>query len=231
MNVQELFKKVPFDDFFNVFCRNEGSVLDVLTDSSLSSSERDEKMYRLRQNVLTSYTNMQHHPVRSSNKILFVMPVLEETSSYFDAFYVEKEDLMNDSGDCNYDKYSFDLESVDNILGYNVSKATLHFFDDDATVAYAIFDEMSFHGLPCLESTEERKTEVLETLMDSVAEIESGDLKEYPTADDVFKELGYTDERTQAQKDFDMEIMVTSSEYFKSRFKSLTKLEVAMMQD
>ena len=224
MIVQELFKKVPFDDFFKVFCYHDSEFFDIMTDNEITIQERVEKIEQLKEAVKAGYQACIDEPVVPSEDVVFVIPSIDSGYGYLHSSLVCAEDVEKPFD--QIERYAYEFEPIEIILGYQVSEGSLYALEE-AEVLYGIFEELSFFGLPCSDSAENRRVELKCEIDNAVKEIEEhGPENVGVSAKDLFSELGWKDERSEDEKQFDLEIMKAENELYMRNFK----LQFELMQ-
>lgn len=202
MTVQEFFKSLNREDFINEY----------INYCSYPKSATRKKSIR---DLLSDLDNLEVTPDLS--KIIFSVPI--PGTHLLDSYFIHKEDLDKEE----VEHYAYENIPMQEILGYEVSKACKHFFIDDYQFACSILYEMTFFGYT-LDGQKEEVVKFSKDIEESLKEIESGDFKSVP-AEEVFEKLGWKDTRAEFEKDFDIEKYKFEHEYDKNIKKSLYELE------
>lgn len=197
MTVQELFKSLDKELFVNYYCRYEED-----EKSKYLTTDKGKQIIIRLFNQLLEVT-----PNENKDKcIIFSIPELGNERLY--SFLVHEEDLLSND---KPEHYGYELTSMLDILGYEVSEACRYRLDS-LQLAASILYEMTFFGYD-IEDQKDESQAILETLNEHIEEIENGTLKTI-SADEVFENLkyeyGYIDDRSEQEKIFEEQCDIIS---------------------
>ena len=228
MTVQELFKKIDKDEFIEYYMKNDGETLDVIFGEKHSLEEKIKMVQHFKNVVLESFEKMRNLELeRDEEYICFAIPYAEDENFGWDSFISKREDILNKDKMDRVEKYAYELSPVEDTLRYDVSETCIKSYGE-LEVAVAIFCELTFCGVD-FDRREERQTEINGELHESLQEIEESiengeEIKGIP-AEDVFKSLGWVDERKPFEKEFDMNRMRCDGEHFMKIYKMIIDQE------
>jgi hypothetical protein len=200
MTLQELFKSINEDEFIDVYLRNDTQTLDLIFDNSISLKEKVKKIEDFKEIILNTLHLFQTMQTEKNDEyIVFAIPSCED-DALADSFLVERDKLLQMQDSDNIEHYSYMMSPHEEVLSYDISKASRLKIDDDVCLAVSIFNEMTFCGV-----TEESYSEQINDIKNRIDEVQ----KEHETnpenfkpIDDLFKELGWEDNRTEEEKEF-----------------------------
>ena len=228
MTVQELFKKVPFDDFFEAFCRYDSEFYSIMLDSELSLIDRVQRIEELKEALRDGYDACINEPAVPSPDMIFVIPCVDSGFQYLHPTLILEEDLHKSADEAT--NYAFEFEPTEIILGYQVASGSLYALEE-ADVAYAIFDELSFFGLPCSTKSDNEKTKIKFEIDEAIKEVEQKGAENCGVSvSELFSSIGFVDERTEKQKEFDLQCMIAEHEFFKKNFDLQYNLTITEMK-
>ena len=228
MTVQELFRQVDRDEFIEHYLKNDGETLDVIFESEHSLEEKIKLVQKFKNVVLESFEKMRNLEIeRDPEYICFAVPYAEDENFGWDSFISKREDILNKDAIERVEKYAYELSPVEDTLRYDVSETCIKSYGE-LEVAVAIFCELTFCGVD-FDRREERQIEIHDDITESLKEIDEAkergeEIKGVP-AEEVFKSLGWVDERKQFEKDFDMNRMRNDGEHFMKLYKMIIDQE------
>ena len=217
MTVQELFRQVDRDEFIEHYLKNDGETL-----------EKIKLVQKFKNVVLESFEKMRNLEIeRDPEYICFAVPYAEDENFGWDSFISKREDILNKDAIERVEKYAYELSPVEDTLRYDVSETCIKSYGE-LEVAVAIFCELTFCGVD-FDRREERQIEIHDDITESLKEIDEAkergeEIKGVP-AEEVFKSLGWVDERKQFEKDFDMNRMRNDGEHFMKLYKMIIDQE------
>lgn len=204
MTVQELLKSLDKKKFIKYYVEYSKKA-DCKADKVLVEHYFDQLL------------NIEVH--EDANSIVFAVPCLE--SELLDSFIVYKKDLKKR----RVETYGYEISKPSEVLGSCISNACRHYVDNDMKYAAAILWELSFFGYS-LEAQEESSKKFVDEINTSVKEIKDGTAN-LKRIEDLFEELGYKDERTKQEKEFDLKVTTLTGKYHMKLLKELYKLELS----
>ena len=204
MTVQELFKSIDRKEFIDAYLRNDNETLNMFFREDLSIQEIYSKVNFFKEVVLAAFDRFCEAEVeRNEEYIVFAIPEYEgDTSAH--SFLSLREEILNPETVERIEHYAYEFSPHEEILGYDVSEASRYEIGDDIVVALSIFNEMTFCGIT-EEHHKEKVEEITQSLKEAEEEIQNG-TAEYRPIEDLFKDLGWEDKRTQEEKDFSLDI-------------------------
>lgn len=215
MTVKDLIKKVPVDEFLEEYKTREEPVNEDMEksriffihffDNLLKKTPVESGFVILGTNYLDSFEDGEIFETSAYDKADLEkfkrIPVIDNTdkAAIRGVSLDIKEKIMH-----RYrlpESYAYDFTPWDEILGMEVDENNLAEFSP-AKVLSDIIYEMTFTGYE-----EEEVQEQLDKIKQSIDEVEEilklpeeEQSKHFITADELFSELGYTDERTEEEK-------------------------------
>lgn len=205
MTVQDLLKSVDKDSFIDYYIEYCGY----------------PKSVRKKQIVGNFYDELINCKVAEDTEtIVFAIPTLD--SNLLDSSLVKRADLKKHG---RIETYAYEASNAQDVLGYSVSKACQHYLHDDLEFAAGIFYELSYFGYT-LKTQNDRANDFVDSINQSVEEIKNGTAK-LISSDEVFKDLGYVDTRTEQEKKFDMIEAKLQCKFINNLKKELYRLELS----
>ena len=192
MTVQKLFKSIiseSEDEFIRFF-------IEKYNCGEIDSSIKYSKLYDITKNLLESLCKVEKIGRNKDKFVVFSLPCIGNISNHLDSFVVKKDEIENEKAE----HYAYELDTMKNILGYDVSKACLHFLDE-FTYASSILFEMTFFGYTIIDQEKNVKKEK-RGLSQTAKELKE-DKGELISFDDFMKKFNFEDKRTDAEKIFD----------------------------
>ena len=179
------------------------------------------KSAKKKQIIGNFYDELINCEVAKDNKIIvFALPTLD--SNLLDSFLVNRAALKKRG---RIETYAYELSAAQDVLGYSISKACQHYLCDDFKFASAIFYELSYFGYT-LKTQNDETNDFLDSINKSIEAIENGTAA-LISSDEVFKDLGYIDSRTEAEKKFDKIEAKLHCKFINNLKKELYKLELS----
>ena len=198
MTVQELFKLLD---------------IDYLAKSYIYYSESSIGVDRIK-SLISELRGLDISPI--PNNIIFSIPQL--TDKYLNSYLIKKEDLDKEK----IESYAYEFSPMETILGYEVSKACIHYLGE-YRMACSILYEMTFFGNSVL-SQKINSSSFSKELKEQIEDIKNQNA-ELKSLDEDFGEYGWKDSRSKAEKEFDKKLYRAESSYKDKIKKYLYKLE------
>lgn len=229
MTIYELFKSINTESFIKEYEKYNNHLADELLDANHRKRKKiHKKVFKQIKESLNEYLNMI--PIEPEDKnIIFVIPQLDMDylNTHLDVFSVKEEELNKD----NYDHYSILGVADEKLLGYQVSEVSRQLYNDDEKLATYIFHEMTFLGY-FKKDREKEISELKESLDNINKEIENETvLENSKSMEELFKEIGYLDNRTEYQKQFDKDLMTIQFNYSKQFMNRIIHEELNYIED
>ena len=198
-----------------------------MLDSELNLSDRVQRIEELKEALRNGYKACIDEPAVPSLDTIFVVPCVDNGFQYLHPTLILEEDLHKPADEVT--NYAFEFEPTEIILGYQVASGSLYALEE-ADVAYAIFDELSFFGLPCSTAADNEKTKVKSEIDEAIKTVEEKGAQNCGVSvSELFESIGFVDDRTDKQKEFDLQRMIAEHEFYKKNFElqyNLTMTEI-----
>lgn len=212
MFVYELFKKLNAEDIVNEMIKDPEFFWEIDIDRTTSKLEKEETKKIIISKYVNAVKEMQQKSYTGSvDEIMILTKEFDGDDFYlcpclltrdkFDEAY-EHLTTFDKMEDFNNPLYGICFETRDEVLSYTLSPVMLEKYSE-VQIAATILDEVTFFGIEqnyCNERIEQN----VKSLKEQVEEIdrarEEGREIGIP-ADEVFKELGYEDTRTEEEKE------------------------------
>ena len=202
MTVQEFFKTLDKDKFVKYYIKDYCN----------------QRVTENRKMIVGNYVDELLSAQVKENKDMYVFSMVSMDSLFLNSFAVNRDDF----GKEEIEHYAYDLEDPLDVLGYQVSKACKYYLKDDYRFASSILYELSMFGYSLKKQTDGAK-DIISSVKEATKNI---DISKLTSAESLFKELGYVDNRTEQEKELDVEMIKIENYCTVESRKALCKLEL-----
>ena len=229
--LQDLIKSTPISNILDAYdalfpVKNERCFVD---EKNNTPENRQKVKIKRRKQIIKTLTEMSHiEPIVDPENILVVIKMIDELEpnepfDIMDAFQCNKNTISKDQEEC--ERFSIDFCDWAKILGSEVCKESIEEYGA-APVIVSIFFEMTFIGWTKAEA--DKEIENLQKLCDETNEdLENGSSEKFISAEQLFEELGYHDDRTEEEKLAEAKRMEEIAQINRKTFKDfLSKIKV-----
>jgi hypothetical protein len=201
LTIQQLFQKIDAEQFVKEFVNYNISfysdkIFDLKNPANIDNSYY-ERLVASINNTLNSFRTTEIK--ENKDNVVFVVPINEDDYFVYDSFFIKKEDILENNK--QFDTYAYELNDYSETLGYGVSEACIYLLGEIAT-AVGIFSEMTFCGID-IDERASYVNDITDSLKEAITEINESDLQSFKTMEDFFSEIGFVDERSLIEKNFD----------------------------
>lgn len=223
MTVLELFKSIDADKFAEEYLKYTGICDNVFFDDNVPLEEKTLTISLAFRRIKDCFLRIKDNTIPKANEkgwIIFTMPESENGQLY--SFTVNKNDILEycEAEDNLPTRYGYELDSIEDILGYTVSEASRYLVDDDAKFAASIFHEITFFGY-YPELRNDKISEITNELNEAINDIKSGDIR----LSSVEGSLLFEDSRRDFEKEFDVNKHSIGNDIWMRVFALLVKQE------
>ena len=211
MTIYELFIQAKSNKIIEALEQINGFYDFIDWDNRLSEEEKDSAKEYLRQlykEEIIKIKEGKYIPVRKPEYVVIVAKQMSGDGMYYDIARLCKEDVEFAKNIDITNPYEFKDPMIDvlfstreEILGMDISRYSVERYDFNQ-VAAGILRHMCFFGIDN-EQSEKGKEEAENKLFKAAEQAFSIKEEDYISADDVFKILGYKDDRTPEEKQTD----------------------------
>lgn len=224
MTVQELLKSVDETEFIQEYLRNDGQTIEMLLDPQYTFEQKEQMLNRFKTALSKSLNALREMPVEPQDEfIVFAVPYNEDGCGGWHSYMCKREEIENHENIERVETYGYEFDTFENVLSYDVSKTCLY-MHDELFVAVAIYDEMTFFGID-VEKRNEKVEEESEKIEESLKECEEHNFENCRPIQELFDELGWKDERTEKEKEFDHKKIHIDGEHNMKTNKLVVEME------
>lgn len=223
LTVLELFKSIDVDKFAEEYLKYEGICGKVFFDDNISLEDKTLTISLAFRRIKDCFLRIRDNTIPKANKkgwVIFALPESENGQLY--SFTVSKNDILeySETEDNLPTRYGYELDSIEDILGYSISEASRYLVDDDVKFAASIFYEITFFGY-YPELRNDKISEITNELNEAINDIKSGDIR----LSSVESSLLFEDSRRDFEKEFDANKHSIGNDIWMRVFALLVKQE------
>lgn len=211
MTVKELFQSV---DFKKIAAEMSDEDWDLNNNKTMTEAERQKRKQDLTDYIFKCFIQMmQVEPVIDKKKVVFCswhVDINNPENSYMHSSLLQLDDILTkkiyessygedkymspEEHEQNYiQKYAFEFDPWNRILGYQVANASILRYGIDK-VSKAIYDEMTFFGYD-IKSAEAKSEKEMNTILKAAEDIQNNPQEGIPAEkvfSDLYKRFGVT---------------------------------------
>lgn len=218
MIVKDFLLTFNIDDLVNAYYLYEEDICNYHGTTKHVQGKEDARKYALKK-ALNEILLLE--PVKDKYHIVFSVP--HPNSKGLDSFLIKKGELFDTSLD-RIEHYGYEFDSMQEILGYEISDACKFYLNDDLLFACSIIFEMTFFGYNPKDQ-EKETSKNLEEINESIEEIESGEAQLTTLDDNYWESIGYIDKRDEKEKLFENKVTIIECNYINDILDELYDLE------
>lgn len=214
MNLYEIFKECNSDDIIEEMCKDKSFLEEIDWDNRINNKQKELLKNRVKAMYKKEIKNIQDGyyvlEKTTNNPVLVIIKQMFGPERYELGMFYEKnyEDALNydmlNIEDFKNPLVSTTFQERATTLSLMVSPYILSIYKKE-TIAAAALREMCFFGIDN-EIREEAITNVINDLKQSEKELETGNiLDKCYTFEEIEKELGFEDNRTEEEKELERE--------------------------
>lgn len=218
MIVKDFLLTFNIDDLVNAYYLYEEDICNYHGTTKHVKGKEDARKYALKK-ALNEILLLE--PIKDKYHIVFSIP--HPNSQGLDSFLIKKEELFNTELD-RIEHYGYEFDSMQEILGFEVSDACKFYLNDDLLFACSIIFEMTFFDYNP-EDQEKETSKNIDELNNQIEEIESGEANFTTINDEFWESVGYVDTRDEKERLFEDKVRSIEGNYIKDILDELYDLE------
>lgn len=209
MTVQELFKSINTEELVNYYLKNDFQTIEMLFDKNISDEDKKEKFNEYKQTLTNSVNYIKDLNIKNNpEQIIFVISYDDNGDHGWDCFSTYIKDLF-DEGKEYIERYSVEFQSLEEVLGSEISFMSRYMYTDLAILNAVLF-ELTFFTSD-LTRHQMEVNEELSIINERVEEAKNAE--NCLPIEHLFEEIGWKDERSQTEKNFDEDIIKIQSQH------------------